>query len=190
MEKYAPRDMDGKDLQVGDWVRVLLVPLSIKTMPPESKEAFSNAVGRSFQIEAFDEAGCIEVDLWPKVSMDTIWLEPFCVRRIRRYKRLSKAFKRKCKARSDALPPRYQIDFDIELKRGVDIEAFGQHLLSLGTSGGFASWPKDRRIKGSVCAEKSDPCAIQSLEAVRHTVAASNDIESSVIGEVIDAETP
>ena len=95
MEKHPPIDMHGKDLRVGDWVRVLAVPISIRSMPSYSKEAFSNAVGNTFQIEAFDETGCLELEMWPKISLDTIWLEPFLVTRSRRYKQLSKSFQRR-----------------------------------------------------------------------------------------------
>jgi hypothetical protein len=60
------------------------VPDSITRMPRTTKQAFSRAVGKTFQIEAFDELGCAELDLSGKVGLDTIWIEPFCVRRSRR----------------------------------------------------------------------------------------------------------
>jgi hypothetical protein len=93
-EKHPPIDLRGNDLQLGDWVRVMTVPLSISNMPENSKSAFSRAVGQTFQIAAFNEGGCLELEMWPKISLDTIWVEPFCVTRVRRYKRLSRAFQR------------------------------------------------------------------------------------------------
>lgn len=90
-----PFDAQGHDLRIGDWVRVIAVPISIRSMPDCTKRAFSTAVGHTFQIEAFDQTGCLELEMWPKVSLDTIWLEPCCAIRSRRYKRLSKALKRR-----------------------------------------------------------------------------------------------
>ena len=84
--KIAPIDINGKNLRVGDWVRVIAVPLSIQNMPDDSKEAFSRAVGETLQIESFNEIGYLELDFWPKLGCDTIWLEPYCVQRFRRYK--------------------------------------------------------------------------------------------------------
>ena len=82
--KIDPIDINGKSLQVGDWVRVIAVPLSIQNMPDDSKEAFARAVGETLQIVSFNEIGCLELDFWPKLGYDTIWLEPYCVQRFRK----------------------------------------------------------------------------------------------------------
>ena len=187
MEKYAPHDLHGNDLRIGDWVRVVAVPLSIKSLPDETKEAFSNAVGKTFQIEAFDETGCLHLEMGPKVSLDTIWLEPFCAERFRRYKRLSKSFQRSLEQNVAPLPPRFQIKFDIRLKEGVDIEEFGQHVTSLGSGGGFACWPKERRIQGTVFANKSVPDAIEILRDFRRTIVESEYINSHELSEITEA---
>ena len=188
MKKHAPLDIDGKDLKIGDWVRVIAVPLSIKDMPDESKEAFSNAVGHTFQIVSFDELGCLHLELWPKLSLDTIWLEPFLAKRSRRYKQLSKSFQKQLELEAAPPPPRYEVKFDIRLKEGVDLEEFGFQLLQLGTGGGFATRPNEIRIKGSVYANKSEPDAIDMLEEARRVVADSERIESHVVGEVAEAD--
>lgn len=188
MNKHAAIDAEGGDLQVGDWVRVLMAPLSIVNMPDESKDAFSRAVGNTFQIEAFDETGCIELDMWPKSGSDTIWVEPYCVRRFRRYKRLSKSFRKTLERRSAPLPPRYEIEFDIGFKEGVDIEKFGHHLTSFGSGGGFACWPDKMRIKGSVHVEKSEPDAIELLEGIRRSIVDFDEVESHEISEVVEAK--
>lgn len=185
MKKYDPIDIDGVDLQIGDWVRVLAVPLSVKNMPIATKQAFSKAVGNTFQIEAFDDTGCIELDMWPKISLDTIWLEPYCVRRFRRYKRLSKNFQRILELRSVPPPPRYEVKFNIRLKEGVDIEAFGWHLTSLASSGGFACWPDEWRIEGSVYADKAEGNAIELLEAVRRFIAESDHVHSREMSDIL-----
>jgi hypothetical protein len=93
MEICEPIDANGNDLNLGDWVRVIAVPLSIQNMPQDSKEAFNRAVGETLQIEGFNEAGCIELDFTYKFgSLDTIWLEPYLCIRFRRYKKPSKRF--------------------------------------------------------------------------------------------------
>jgi hypothetical protein len=72
MNKMDIVDASGKSLQIGDWVRVIAVPLSIQNMPIETKTVFSKAVGKTFQIEDIHESGELELDLWPKVGLDTI----------------------------------------------------------------------------------------------------------------------
>ncbi len=190
MEQYAPLDMDGIDLQIGDWVRVVAVPISIRDMPDETKEAFSNAVGNTFRIMAFDETGCLHLEMWPKVSMDTIWLEPFLAKRSRRYKRLSKSVQSKLALYSAPPPPRFELKFDIRLKEGIDIEEFGETLIAHGSGGGFASWPEDRRIKGSVYANMSEPNAIEILRNVRRIIAESEHISRYELGEIAEFKGP
>jgi hypothetical protein len=50
------------------------VPDSIARMHRATKQVFSSAVGKTCQIEAFDELGCAELDLSGKVGLDTIWI--------------------------------------------------------------------------------------------------------------------
>jgi len=187
MKKHAPIDVDGNDLQIGDWVRVLAVPLSISGMPDESIDAFCRAVCNTFQIEAFDDTGCMELGMWPKLSMDTIWLEPYCVKRSRRYKKLSKAFQRTLALKNAPIPPRYEVSFDLSLTEGVDIEAFGHEILSFGYGGGFSSWPDNRRIKGLVHADKSDPDAINMLNEARRFIAESDRVSTRKVGKINEA---
>lgn len=185
MKRHAPIDVAGNDLRIGDWVRVLIVPLSIKDMPVETKEAFSRAVGNTFQIEAFDQTGCLELFMWPKISMDTIWLEPFCVKKYSRYKRLSKSFQNKLEENA---APRYEVKFDIRLKDGADLEAFGDALFSLACGGGFASRPSEGRIKGSINADKANPDAIAVLNEARRFIAASEEVEWHNVSEIVDTD--
>ncbi len=96
-----PIDAKGKDLKAGDWVKVISVPTSIKSLPKETKDAFSNAVGHTFQIEGFGQDGSLELDMWPKVSLDSIWLEPYCCTRFRRYKKHSVNFQKILKLRKE-----------------------------------------------------------------------------------------
>ncbi|MEE9338557.1 MAG: hypothetical protein V3U87_10785 [Methylococcaceae bacterium] len=94
MEIHQPLDANGTDIALGDWVRVISVPTSIKLMPQDSKDAFGKAVGETLQISGFREDGCVELDFYPKLGLDTIWLEPYCCIRFRRYKKFSENFKR------------------------------------------------------------------------------------------------
>ena len=98
---HKPIDANGKDLKIGDWVRVISVPTTINNMPKETKDAFSKAVGNTLQIEDFGEDGCLELDFYPKLGLDTIWLEPYCCVRFRRYKKYSKNFKKILKMRKE-----------------------------------------------------------------------------------------
>ena len=83
--RHPAVDARGRDLQLGDWVRVLQAPISIVGMPAESLAAFSSAIGLTLQVLSFDETGCLELHLHQKrIGWDTVWLEPFCVERSRR----------------------------------------------------------------------------------------------------------
>lgn len=164
-------------------------------MPTETKEAFSKAVGQTLQIIAFNELGEIELEMPWKVSPDkiwsgsTIWLEPFCARRFRRYKRLSKAFQKKLELISEPHPPHYKVEFDITLKDGVDIDDFGNGLLQLlRANGGFSCWPDQRRINGSAWLPKSVPDARQYLAEIYRIVDTSAEVEVSEIGEISEIE--
>jgi hypothetical protein len=101
----------GRDVKVGDWVRVVSVPDSITWMPRATKQAFSRAVGKTFQIEAFDELGCAELDLSGKVGLDTIWIEPFCVRRFRRPRKQSLRFRCTLMIRRKLERPRWSLRY-------------------------------------------------------------------------------
>ncbi|MEM7221553.1 MAG: hypothetical protein AAF495_01150 [Pseudomonadota bacterium] len=177
--------MDGKDLKIGDWVRVLMVPLSVSNLPMESKAAFSKAVGYTFQIVAFDAVGCLELDLFAKVGPDTIWLEPYCVKRFRRYKWQSKAFQKKLEVRARPLPPQIGFTFEIVLTEGADIELFERRLSKLRA--GFAVWPEQRRFSGSFGIDKTDPNALEELEEARRKLAELEQIQSCTVGEITDS---
>jgi hypothetical protein len=94
MEYHQPIDAEGKDLKLGDWVRVMTVPITIQYASSDTKEAFSKAVGTTLQIEGFGQDGSLELSFYPKLGLDWIWLEPYCCVRFRRYKKYSKRFQR------------------------------------------------------------------------------------------------
>jgi hypothetical protein len=80
-------------------------------MPRATKRAFARAVGKTFQIEAFDELGCAELDLSGKVGWDTIWIEPFCVQRFRRPKKQSLRFRKTVAMRRRLDRPRWSLGY-------------------------------------------------------------------------------
>ncbi len=184
MEVHQPIDLEGRDLQVGDWVRVITVPLSIQGMPADSLEAFSRAVGHTFQIEEFDQSGCLHLDMYPKVSCDSIYIEPYCVRRFRRYKKLSKAFQKRLAILNSLEEPRLEVEFEARLEPGVDLESFGFEVISRGTGGDFAVWPEERKVKGCITVEVNDPNARTILEAARQKAYEMRGVESFEVSEV------
>ena len=92
-------------------MRVISVPDSISRTPRATKLAFSRAVGKTFQIEAFDELGCAELDLSGKVGLDTIWIEPFCVQRFRRPTKQSQRFRKTLAIRRKLDAPRWSLRY-------------------------------------------------------------------------------
>lgn len=165
-------------------MRVIAMPLSIQGMPAESLEAFSRAIGHTFQIEGFDQAGCLHLDMYPKVSCDFICIEPFCVSRFRRYRRLSKAFQKKREVMQSPEEPRLEIEFEARLRQGVNPEAFGLALVAKGTGGGFAIWPEDRKVKGCITVESANPEAKSILEAARTAAENLAEAEKIEVSEV------
>lgn len=77
-------DIDGKMIRLGDRVLVLAMPTSIARLDMAAKSAFSRAVGCTIQVIGFGEDGSVELDMMPPrfKGWDTIWVEPFLVRRI------------------------------------------------------------------------------------------------------------
>jgi hypothetical protein len=63
-------------------------------------------------------------------------------------------------------------------------------VIGMGTGGGFAVWPQERRIKGSVHIAKSQPNAATVLESARSFILTSAVVESAQVGEMSEAETP
>ncbi|MCW2601754.1 MAG: hypothetical protein JWM02_3583 [Frankiales bacterium] len=53
-------------------------------MGKDTKSAFSRAIGHTLQVQGFGEDGSVELELFPPrfKGLDTIWLEPFLVKRI------------------------------------------------------------------------------------------------------------
>lgn len=70
-------DLNGQELMLGDWVTVVIAPLSILGMPNESLSVFSSAIGRNYQIMDIDDHGMVELHIG---KFDTIYIEAYCLR--------------------------------------------------------------------------------------------------------------
>jgi hypothetical protein len=76
--------------RIGDSVLVLTVPDSVRGMALVSRRAFRLAVGHQFKVRGRDECGCLELRIGRVADrvlggfMHTIWIEPECVRVVRR----------------------------------------------------------------------------------------------------------
>ena len=125
--RHSPIDVIGRDIRVGDWVRVVSVPESIAGMHRDAKRAFAGAVGKTFQIEAFDKLGCVELDLTGKVGRDTIWIEPSCVLRFRRPRRQSRRFRRVLGIRRKLNQPRWSLSYVAKYRCGEDPNRLVMH---------------------------------------------------------------
>lgn len=72
--------------KVGDSVFVLKVPEQVKALPPESRRAFSLAVGHQFKVRGTNRAGWLELNVGRVADtvlggkMNTIWIQRACVR--------------------------------------------------------------------------------------------------------------
>jgi len=81
----TPFDQLGREIQVGDWVRLVFIPPDIANMPAETRSVFRKALGKTFKIEEFNEYGLAELDLHKKLGeFHTIWVEPEYLIRFRR----------------------------------------------------------------------------------------------------------
>ena len=81
---YERSDVEGSPLRRGDRVLVIAAPISIVKMGADTKSAFSRAIGHTLQVLGFGEDGSVELDMFPPrfKGWDTIWLEPFLVKRV------------------------------------------------------------------------------------------------------------
>src|SRR4051794_27030582 len=77
---YAALDARGKPLRVGDVVRLIRRP-QLHRMPSETKSVFRRALARRFRISQFERYGNAELYVQ---SFETIYVEPWLLRRVRR----------------------------------------------------------------------------------------------------------
>jgi hypothetical protein len=182
---HAPIDAAGRDLRVGDWVRIVSVPDSVATMPRRSKRVFSAGVGKTFQIEAFDEIGCAELDLHGKVGPDTIWIEPFCLARARRPARYSARFARILAIRKRLERPRWSLSYKAKYGNGISpMRLLARLNRSLRLGHGWYRLEKRREIHGTFTTNDRRLSSRRQLEWFRLQLKKSGLFHSLRIGRV------
>jgi hypothetical protein len=73
-------DRFGRELSIGDRVRLVQLPDNISALPRPTQRLFRKALGKASRIKAFGKCGHAELHLSEKaVFFDTIWVEPTCL---------------------------------------------------------------------------------------------------------------
>lgn len=191
--RHAATDIAGRDVRVGDWVRVVSVPASIARMPRSSKRVFSRAVGKTFQVEAFDESGSAELDLTGKVGFDTIWIEPFCVRRVRRPSKHSRRFRRILAIRRRLDRPRWSFRYVAKYRKTDDVAKLVKRLVErtqrCWISQGWYVLETRREIHGTFYAQDDKWSSKTELQQLRKELAVSDLFASLHLARVRLAHT-
>jgi hypothetical protein len=142
-------------------------------MPRASKRAFSRAVGKTFQIEAFDKSGCAELDLTGKVGSDTIWIEPFCVRRVRRPRKHSLRFRRILAIRRKLDRPRWSFALVAKYRPTDDPPKLIERLRRFEVHYGWYVLEKRSEIHATFYAQDARASSKRRLQDVRHELSVS-----------------
>ena len=184
--KNEPIDINGKDLRIGDWVKVISVPLSICHMPDDSKDAFSRAVGENFQIADFDEIGCLELDSPKKLGGDFIWIEPYCVKRIRRCKTQSIKFRKLLELKKELERPQYFFSYKVSWPESGSYEdslvALDFHDWDVGR--GWVVSHDERYIEGNFTIYIHKANSLERINQCRQFVISLSCFEKIEAGEV------
>lgn len=160
-------------------------------MPNESKVAFSKAVGETLQIESFDEFGCLELDFLPKLGSDTIWIEPFCVERFRRYKKFSKRFEKKIEIKQELELPEYIFTYEAIWSENGDydpsIDFF--EVEDCEIVHGWAVWEEERRIEGTFSIHKHKKKSMERIQLCREFVSSIDFFHQLEVSEIKTRES-
>lgn len=148
-------------------MRVVSVPESIARLPRATKRAFSRAVGKTFQIEAFDESGCAELDLTGKVGRDTIFIEPFCVQRFRRPRKRSLRFRRIVTIRRKLDRPRWSLRYVAKYGPTDNPDRLVESLQRFSMNHGWCVLEGRREIHGTFYAQDNRSSSKQRLDLVQ-----------------------
>jgi len=160
-------------------VRVVSVPDSVARMASATKRAFSRAVGKTFQIEAFDELGCAELDLSGKVGLDTIWIEPSCVQRFRRPRKQSLRFRRTLMSRRKLDRPRWSLRYVVKYRPKDNPNRVVERLQRFSLNHGWYVLNDRMEIHGTFYAQDKTLSSRRRLEQLR-TELLQNDLFPSL----------
>lgn len=156
-------DAKGQELLPADWVRVLALPASFTQLPHQSQEVFHALIGNTYQIQYFQYN---ELVLEPPKTDDTVWLEPNCVQRSRRYQHFSQKYKR-----SLLCFTRAQLRFVLHLAPEEDEKVFMQRLVT--TQESFDVFRISRRVVKGCIYLKQDAIPQQKIRFYEHAIAQS-----------------
>jgi len=79
------KDILGRTIHVGDWIRIKKIPPSVSRMPKETQVVFKKALDKTFKIVSFNKYDLAELDISRKVAKNNwIWIEPEYLLRFRR----------------------------------------------------------------------------------------------------------
>jgi len=68
----------------GDVIRIISIPPLIRKMPQETRSLFRRCLNHTFVVQGISKNGLIELDVSKVKRLNTIWIEPECVRIFRR----------------------------------------------------------------------------------------------------------
>jgi len=85
LRRLYRKDILGRTIHVGDWVRIKIIPPSVAKMPKETQVVFKKALDKTFKIVSFNKYNLAELDISHKVAKNNwIWVEPEYLLRFRR----------------------------------------------------------------------------------------------------------
>jgi hypothetical protein len=77
LRRLSRKDILGRTIHVGDWVRLKMIPPSISKMPKETQIVFKKALDKTFKIVSINKYNLAELDISRKVAKNNwIWVEP------------------------------------------------------------------------------------------------------------------
>jgi hypothetical protein len=80
MLSLKPNDKFGREIVIGDWVRLVQLPTNISALPRNTQHLFREALGKTFKIKAFGKCGHAELVLSRQPPIrERIWVEPACL---------------------------------------------------------------------------------------------------------------
>jgi hypothetical protein len=153
-------------------------------MPRATQRAFSRAVGKTFQIEAFDDVGCAELDLTGKVGWDIIWIEPFCFQRFRRPKKQSLRFRKTLAIRRKLDRPRWSLRYVAKYRRKDNPDRLVEQLQRFSVGQGWYVLKDRTEIHGTFYSQDKSPASKRRLEQLRKELSENNQFVSLRLGRV------
>ena len=154
-------------------MRVVSVPDSTARLPRASKRAFARAVGKTFQIEAFDESGCAELDLTGKVGSTRFGLSHFVCGVFVGPGNTSSDFDESSKFVASSIP-RWSFRYVAKYRKTDDPAKLIKHMQRFETNQGWYVLEQRREIHGTFCAQDGSVNSKRQLQLLRKALSASD----------------